>query len=299
MLLRRYVWRRRGVQLVRSVAICFAAVASWLIVTSVADRYFPLPKIARFVIELGVVVLVIGILFKSLNRLWAAVPWMQSASEIEYACGNRFDGLLQTVVSQSMQPPELRGSRSFLQHLAARTNEIAAQIRPASIAPLKPIRRPAMVLGTLLLVLSFMAMREQLRLPALLMRELFPLSDRIAVTATTLQVLPGNATRTPGRPLTVVVHATGLGDSIPKLQFHEDDPTLVTAIMTPRGNDFVYRFASVDRPLTYRVVAGDAISPMYLIQFRNFASAAAARKISPTTAADPESIDAYFKAIER
>ncbi|MBV8779992.1 MAG: hypothetical protein JO353_01215 [Phycisphaerae bacterium] len=281
-LLRRFTWRRRQWHRAKSLAGLVIIILGWMTLAAIADRMFALPSGIRLAAE--IVALFWGVTFFA-HRLWKLrrpMAWPAVAQEIEMI-EPRFSGRLETVVSQWNEPIGLRGSDEFLTALARESADVAATTSTSQLLRRQKHRALKWIVPAAILIGGWVGALLYRPLPVsiLLAREWKPFGSQPPLTSTHLQVQPGNITVVAGRPFIITVRATGLGDARPTLEYRMNEPVFSAAAMEASGETYIFRFASLESSLTYRVVGGDARSVTF-----------EATVVSPTTVKAPQSIAA-------
>ncbi len=246
-----------------AMGAAIAFVFIWTLAWAMVDRIIPSPVWFRTTLLLVEATAVGLVLIRPMRRLAShEIPWQEAAAEIEARDG-RFDGALQTSVSQLLMPQDQRGSPAMLSEVVTQSSTRAAAVDPSALLPMGPSLGPLLIASASLIIALILMTSAWLDLPRLLRRELVPFLDTAPVTTTKLFVSPGAATVVQGQPLQIRVHALRLGDSQPLLQWHGQDPLFDSTLLLPDGGDYSYTFASVDRPFAYRITGGDATSDLF------------------------------------
>src|SRR3954454_12357288 len=196
-----YVRRRRRIALTVAAALCVCFALAWILAWAVVDRLLSLAAPVRFAL-LGCNIAEIALL---LSRPMVALvrrrtDWSIAAAQIERnqpALGER----LQTVTSQLLHEPAVRGSPQLLAKL---TDDLVTDLAAADIRRVAPIRtalKPWIAAASVAMSALALSMLPGLDLPTLIARQLMPWREIAAVTTTRLSVEPGDADVIQGQPL--------------------------------------------------------------------------------------------------
>ncbi len=99
-------------------------------------------------------------------------------------------------------------------------------------------------------------------------RLIFPTRDIPPITDTRLEVSPGDAEVLQGDSVTVKALVRGVLPPAGDIQLRGGGTERRSDAMVFRGNAFFYRFANVQKGFSYRISAGDALTPWYTIEVR-------------------------------
>ena len=289
----RFVRRHRRLRLLRSLSVVLIELVSWLTVMGLIDRLMPLSWQIRLSIEIATAGAIMWQLAGPLHQSAKRIDLAKAGNEVE-RFDERFAGTLATTVA-----PGPGASPALLQSVREQLQQILNRVELRDLLPVRTIATPLLIACIAVVILIAACGVFASTANALLLRELLPLAERPPVTTVHLHVIPGDVTRNSGEPFNIVVRASGLGDAVPTLQFRTDDPEFTTGNFIGMSDEFVYRFTSLDRPLTYRVVGGDAISPSYTAKLATSKAAAPATAAVDRTASRSarQAGDAYVRAM--
>jgi hypothetical protein len=254
--LRRFVWRRRRVALVRALSLSVMFGLLWLLAWGVVDRFMGLPALVRTINLL----LLAGIVAWLLRRPVAAwldrrIDWLAAARQLDRR-DPRFNELLPTIVSESM---DRRGSAQLLEQLVLQAETCIAEHDPRRLVRSVPARNAAMTAGIAVLAYSLLCGWPWLGLPRLTLRQIAPFASTPPVTTTRLILAPVPRELVQGKPLTISVRAEPLLGGTVLLRMSSDEQTWASVGMNPApGGAYTYTIPSLLRDLKYQLTAGDA-----------------------------------------
>ncbi|HEV2292434.1 MAG TPA: discoidin domain-containing protein [Tepidisphaeraceae bacterium] len=207
----RYVRLRRRHALMRGLGVAAAFFLAWGLGCCMIDRIAPLAAGLRLALLATCAVAAVALLFRPLVQwLWNDVNWPAAAAEIE-----RRHGLLaqrlQTVISESLEPPRQGGSRQMVNELAREVGEVLVASRPAALLRWRPTLAPWAVVALLVAAAAGLSRVPTVGLPQLAQRFAIPWRSVPPVTTTRLTLQPLNASVVEGQPLHVTVSAERLG----------------------------------------------------------------------------------------
>jgi hypothetical protein len=257
-----YLRRRRFFALVHSISLAIVVAVAWTLASCLIDRLLALPATTRLVLLCVNLFLTVTLAARPIARwIFRKSNWNTVAAEIERR-DQRFEQLLQTVVSQSLAAPDRRGSAQLLDHLQSDLATRLESIRPASLHSFRPLLFNITVAAAVVASGASLTRLAWLDLPRLLHRYTNPFARISPATTTHLDITPGDADIIAGQPLTVRAAVTGQGDS--PVTLHATESTAVQHFtMAPASGGFTFTFPNVDRDFRYYVTSGDATSTTY------------------------------------
>ncbi len=136
---RKFVRVQRRRRFYAAVAAAVVVSCAWLLAVCLIDRHWPLPPRVRFGLLIGNAIIVALLLARSVwSMLFARIDKVAAAADIEQRDA-RFEQRLETVVSQFLTNPRLRGSAEILGQLSDQVQQDAATIRAAKLVPFRPV----------------------------------------------------------------------------------------------------------------------------------------------------------------
>jgi hypothetical protein len=264
---RRFVTRGRRLAVVRAVGSGLLLACGWTVLACLLDWMLQLPAGARLG-GLGVAVaLLLGPLVRPLTELLGGrVDWVRAAGAIEQASPG-FGQRLSTVVSQSLERIQYRGSTEMLERLAADVARQAADDRPARWLHWRPALRPWAALLALASAAALLGVAvPRLSAAVLLRRFVTPLAGVPPVTTTQIWIEPRGVTLLRGDALAVRARVQNLGDGPLEILITLDGQSWSRLPMTALSDsEFIFNFPAVDRDLRYCVAGGDARTNEYRV----------------------------------
>ena len=261
-----FIARRRRLAVIKATALAIAAALAIALLACIADRFFKLPGSLRGVLLLADFAAVVLILRRPMTEALAThAHWVEAARQIE-SLEPAFAQRLITVTSQLQSPESHRGSPGMLAALTAELTGFTQGRRAADLLHVRRISRSLTLAGGFLAITLVAMAVPWLNLPRLMARFTRPWADIAPVTTTQLAVDPGSTRITQGRPLTVLVTASHLGDSPVRLFVHESDGWAQHDLDQAADGRYAVELPPRDRSTQYYVTGGDARSPLYDIQ---------------------------------
>ncbi len=267
-MLLRFVHRRRRLALLGAGGRAASVALLWLGAWGVVDRMVAVPTWGRAALLMAIFSVAAVILLGPLLAVFrGAVDWRGAALQVE-GRDPRFGESLATVVSESLAPPQARGSAQLVEHLASHVESLLQDKQDVTLLlPIRPALRPWLTAAVLAGMLAGLSFWPWLDLPRLLGRQLAPLSGLAPATTTHIAVLPGSIDVVQGTPLTIKARAEPLDGSSVILRVSTDGQTWTTIGMAPAPDgSYAHSLTAIWRDTRYEVVAGDAVSGPHSIR---------------------------------
>jgi hypothetical protein len=258
-----FIARRRRLAIIKATALAIAAGLAIALLACIADRFFKLPGYLRGVLLVADFAAIVFILRRPmLEALATHAHWVEAAQQIE-SLEPAFAQRLITVTSQLQSPESHRGSPGMLAALIAELTGFTQGRRAADLLHIRRIARSLTLAGAFLAITLAALVIPWLNLPRLMARFTRPWADIPPVTTTQLGVDPGSTKITQGRPMTVLVSASHLGDSPVRLFVRENDGWATHDLDKTNDGRYAVELPPRDRSTQYYVTGGDARSPLY------------------------------------
>ncbi len=233
-----------------------------VVVLAALDNLFRLPMGMRIALLLAAAAfvgrLVVIHLFRPAVR---ALPDDAVAVRIETAAGIRDNGII-NALQLGREGPESGLSGSFARAVVRRGAAEAAKVDARRVVDLRRVGRSLAVgAGAVLLVVLYALLLPR-HFANALERYARPAAFVPPVSATLLDVTPGDASILRGEPLTVSAVARGRLPSSARILVSTGGDFEPSEMLFD-GRAFSFRFESVEEPFAYRVEAADASSPLF------------------------------------
>ncbi len=262
----RLTWRT--VEAVDGLLRTFIVGGSALIVGLVVDNLVHLPstvRIAYGMLLLAVVLALLGRfaiypLFRSLNDEMVAAHLERNLPDLD----NR---IINAVLLYRERFPDVLARHMVDSQLSNAAEWVSRRDlpRPPEVRGLWRVGKWAIGLGAAILLYGALFSTY---FGNALNRLVFPTRGIPPITDTRLEVSPGDAEVLQGETVAVEALVRGVLPPAGQIQVRGNGSERRSDAMVFRGNAFTYRFANVQEGFSYRVRAGDALTPWYNIEVR-------------------------------
>lgn len=239
------------------------------LLTIALDRLVELPTALRLALSLAALALPSLLLVGTLAQLWRRRDLEAVAGSVDDAMSGSRD-VLRSTVNLSRRAAQEPGAVSafFLEALTRRADELVARSVPARVKPWHPLPRRLLFAAGLVLLAAGLAAWPPMCMRLLARRFLDPLGNhprasliRIAVDQPLHQVLAEGSDLAVGVTLAGRVPA----DTRCMLRLERDGRTEHVLLAPRPGNQFAVALKGLNRPLAFRVEAGDGLSARYSV----------------------------------
>jgi hypothetical protein len=264
---RRFVRRGRRLAVIRALGTGLLLACCWAVLACLADRFLKLPPGVRIVSLAVAASLLLAPLLRPLVRMLSRrLDWVGAARAIESA-SPAFGQRLSTVISQSLERTEYRGSAEMLDRLADDVARQAVQERPSRALRWAPALRPWAALALLLAAAATLALLiPSMAAGVLLRRFATPLAGVPPVTTTRIWLEPPPDSLLRGEPLAVRARVANLRDGALEIFTSSDGRAWSRLPMTALADaEFVFNFPALDQDLRFYIAGGDARTDEHLV----------------------------------
>ncbi|XHR29258.1 MAG: hypothetical protein ACFUZC_01585 [Chthoniobacteraceae bacterium] len=255
---RRYRWLGALRHTLSGVA-CGLALMTVLLL---ADSHFHFGGAARWIAFLAVILPVLAGIAYGLYRALPRISEASMARRVEAAA----DGSRNTLISAVQFDRELPLGSAFREAIFQEMTDPFPRVKWSLVFDLRLFKRLAAALGVGLLILSLYATLRPHYFANSAARILFPARAIPPLTHTRIATLtPGDTRVINGRPLRVTARLEGEIPAAVWIASREAGGPWQKAVMDREvGSDlFTFQWKELHDPLAYRVIAGDAVSPVH------------------------------------
>ncbi len=259
----------RAVQVADGLVKVFLVVGGGLVAGLVADNLLHLPEPARLVCVIALAAALIAMLARFVvYPLARPVTDEMVAAHVERAFPELDNRLINAVLfsGEKFHHPLTRQIAASQIEDAAQDVGVRNLARPVDVADLRKWGLRALVLAAAAVLYGVLFTNY---MGNALSRFLHPYTYIPPITNTLLSVRPGEATVLQGGELAVEARVGGVLPEKAWVYVETAGGDRTSDTMAFEGDAFTYKFANVQRDFTYRIKAGDATTPRYLVTVRN------------------------------